>query len=679
MPVGPVPEFKDVQRSYKKSDAILLDRHSEVIHELRVDLHGRRLDWEPIRDISPALIRTMICSEDRRFYQHHGVDWKAISAALMGNVFSLHKRGASTITMQIASLLDTGLRPKGSRRTVLQKWRQIRAAQEIEKKWTKEEIIEAYLNLLSFRGELVGISAASRGLFGKEPWGLNDAESLVLAALIRSPNAPVDKVIRRACRLAASEGSALSCKDIERVAREHLGKPYAIRQRCSLAPHVARALLKEDSAEVMSTLDARLQRFAFKLLNYYIADLRGLNVRDGAVLVVDNPTGEVLAYVANTGRKSSAPYVDGIQAKRQAGSTLKPFLYGLAFERHLITPASLLEDEPLDVPTPQGIYSPENYDNYFRGMVTARVALASSLNIPAVRTLSLIGVDSFIRKLKELGFNELRDGEFYGLSLALGTADVSLWELVNAYRTFANRGVRSEATLILNKMDLKRRVFSKEVAFIVSSILSDREARSSTFSLENPLSTRFWTAVKTGTSKDMMDNWCVGYSERYTVGVWIGNFSGEPMWDVTGMTGAAPIWFEIMNYLHRETTSKPPIPLAGVVSKNVLFSGSGTAKKEFFIRGVEPEVIKRSTAVAPLEILYPPPDAIIALDPDIPSRLQKLFFESTSEKTELCWMLDGVLVGHGNVFPWFPERGFHTLALLDSDENFLDEMTFQVR
>jgi len=679
MPVGPVPEFKDVQRSYRKSDAILLDRHGEVIHELRVDFHGRRLDWEPIGDISPALIRAVICSEDRRFYQHHGVDWKAISAALMGNVFSLHKRGASTITMQIASLLDTGLRPKGSRRTVLQKWRQIRTAQEIEKKWRKEEIIEAYLNLLSFRGELVGISAASRGLFGKEPWGLNDAESLVLAALIRSPNAPVDKVIRRACKLAASEGSALSCKDIERLARERLGKPYSIRQRCSLAPHVARALLKEDSAEVVSTLDAGLQRFASELLRYYVVDLRGQNVRDGAVLVVDSPTGEVLAYVANTGRKSSAPYVDGIQARRQAGSTLKPFLYGLAFERHLLTTASLLEDKPLDVPTPQGIYSPGNYDNYFRGMVTARVALASSLNIPAVRTLSLIGVDSFIRKLKELGFNELRDGEFYGLSLALGTADVSLWELVNAYRTFANGGVWSEATLILNGTNLKRRVFSKEVAFIVSSILSDREARSSTFSLENPLSTRFWTAVKTGTSKDMMDNWCVGYSERYTVGVWIGNFSGEPMWNVTGMTGAAPIWFEVMNYLHMENTSKPPIPLAGVVSKNVLFSGSGTAKKEFFIRGVEPEVIKRSTAVAPLEILYPPPDAIIAVDPDIPSRLQKLFFESASEKAGLCWMLDGVLVGHGNVFPWFPERGSHTLALLDSDENFLDEMTFQVR
>ncbi len=675
--VSSVPDFREVREAYRKSDAVLLDRHGEVIHELRVDFHGRRLDWEPIGDISPALIRAVIRSEDRRFYRHHGVDWKALSAALISNLFPRRTRGASTITMQLASLLDGDLRPIGARRTVLQKWKQIRTAQAIEKRWSKDEILEAYLNLLSFRGELVGISAASRGLFGKEAGGLNDVESLVLASLIRSPNAPVDNVIRRACKLSSSEGLAFACKDIEHLARERLGKPYVIRQRASLAPHVARALLKDGGAKVVSTLDAGLQRSASEVLRYYIGDLRGQNVHDGAVLVVDNATGEVLAYVANTG--NFAPYVDGIQAKRQAGSTLKPFLYGLAFERHLLTPASLLEDEPFDVPTPQGIYSPENYDNDFRGLVTARVALASSINIPAVRTLSLIGLDSFIRKLGKLGFNELRDGDFYGLSLALGTADVSLWELVNAYRTLANGGLWSKVTITFNGIDSKRRVFSEEVAFIVSSILSDREARSATFSLENPLSTRFWTAVKTGTSKDMRDNWCVGYSKRYTVGVWIGNFSGEPMWNVSGMTGAAPIWFEVMNYLHRESVSKPPKPPAGVVSKLVLFSGSGAKKKEFFIKGVESNVIKRSTSVESAKILYPPPDAIIALDPDIPSGHQKLLFESTIEKTELVWMLDAVPVGYGSVLPWFPVRGFHTLALLDRDENILDEVTFHVR
>ena len=214
-----------------------------------------------------------------------------------------------------------------------------------------------------------------------------------------------------------------------------------------------------------------------------------------------------------------------------------------------------MDDTPLDIAVLNGIYQPKNYDSEFRGLVTSRVALASSLNVPAVRTLSLVGIEPFLSKLRQLGIKDLNEsGDFYGPSLALGSADVSLWELVNAYRTLANEGAWSELHLSpeAEYFPKPKRIFSKEGAFLVSDILSDREARSSTFGLENPLATRFWTAVKTGTSKDMRDNWCIGYSRKYTVGVWVGNFSGEPMWNVSGITGAAPIWIEMMNWLHRD-------------------------------------------------------------------------------------------------------------------------------
>ena len=202
-----------------------------------------------------------------------------------------------------------------------------------------------------------------------------------------------------------------------------------------------------------------------------------------------------------------------------------------------------------------GIYQPRNYDSQFKGLVTSRVALASSLNVPAVKALSLVGMEPFLSKLRQLGIKRLKEsGDFYGPSLALGSADVSLWELVNGYRTLANEGIWDELRLRLKEESLsgKRKVFSREAAFLVSDILSDREARSLTFGLENPLATRFWTAVKTGTSKDMRDNWCIGYSKRYTVGVWVGNFNGEPMWNVSGITGAAPVWVEVMDFLHRQ-------------------------------------------------------------------------------------------------------------------------------
>jgi hypothetical protein len=376
---------------------------------------------------------------------------------------------------------------------------------------------------------------------------------------------------------------------------------------------------------------------------------------------------------------------EGIRAGRQAGSTLKPFLYELAIERKLLTAASLIEDAPLQIATPTGLYVPENYGSDYLGAVSVRTALSSSLNIPAVRTLLLVGVEPFVERLKKLGFDSIREEPyFYGYSAALGSIDISLFELVNAYRTMANGGQWTELQFIPGARSGKsRRMMNPDAAFIISSILADRESRSATFGLENFLSTRFWTAVKTGTSKDMRDNWCIGYSGKYTVGVWIGNFSGEPMWNVTGISGAAPVWLEIMNILHGDEPSRAPKPTPGVLAKAVQFKGGIEQERhEWFIKGSEPEIaVALNTRHEKPSIIYPAGGSIITIDPDIPEENQRVSFQAQPGGRKFAWRLNerSISAGMMSSFLWKPERGSHVLTITDQEHHVLDSVTFVVR
>jgi penicillin-binding protein 1C len=687
-PISSIPSLNQVRSDYAKSEGVLLDRYGEVIHELRIDKQGRRLDWVPLSGISPALQSAIISGEDRRFYAHCGVDWLSFGSALLNMGRATGTRGASTITMQLAAQLDEKLQPEKNRRSLIQKSRQIRAARTLEKSWSKPEILEAYLNLITFRGELQGVVAASRGLFGKEPQGLNNLESMILAALVRSPNAGIQAIASRARMLARTMASAASVSEIDAKTTDTLLRPYFVKPRAVLAPHVALRLFAEASGaarnapeRISCSLDGRLQAFASEALQHHILSVRSQNVRDGAALVVDNRSGDVLAYAGNVGDQSGARYVDGVRALRQAGSTLKPFVYALAFERRLLTPVSLIEDSPLDIPLPGGVYRPKNYDNRFHGFVTARIALASSLNVPAVKTLNLIGVDSFVEKLREFGFDRLESPDYYGPSLALGSADVTLWDLVNAYRALANGGLWSPLRLREDTTDARPdRVLSAGAAFLVADILSDRESRSRTFALESPLSTRFWTAVKTGTSKDMRDNWCIGFSDRYTVGVWAGNFSGESMWNVSGITGAAPVWIEIMNYLHRHQNSRKPAPPNDLVQRNIKSSDPVQTGQEWFLKGTDAAAVIKADNPLIARILYPAPGTILALDPDIPPENQKMFFEAAPGEGPVEWILDGRSLGFDRrSMPWAPEPGKHVIRLLDGDRRELDSVGFEVR
>lgn len=694
---GAAPRFDEVRASFRPSDLEVQARDGTVVHELRADHRQRSLAWVPLDEVSPLLRAAIVRAEDRRFARHGGVDWLAVGGAVRGWLAGSPPRGASTITMQLATLLDqrAGRGPRA--RTLAVKWRQARRAWQLERTWPKDEILEAYLNLVPFRGEVSGIGAASGVLFGKRPHGLTRAEATVLAVLPRGPNAPGTLVITRAARLAAASGAVVEREQLAAAAAVALRAEHGVRPRVALAPHLAQRLLRtRDGAGVdararplRATIDARLQRDATWLLEEQLRELGGRNVRDGAVLVVDNASGDVLAYVGGRGARASARHVDGVRARRQAGSTLKPFLYAAALDARLLTAASLLADTPLALPVAGGFYAPRNYDEGFRGLVSLRNALASSLNVPAVRTLELMSADVFVTRLRALGFAGLvHGGEFYGPALALGSAEVSLEELVAAYRTLASGGVATPLRFDLDQPDARgaagTRVLSAEAAFVIGDVLSDRAGRSATFGLENVLATRAWSAVKTGTSKEMRDNWCVGFSRRFTVGVWVGNADGSPMHDVSGLTGAAPVWRELMSLLHETEASAAPEPPPGVVRAAAAFVGGvEPARDEWFLRGTEPGAAAPALAPPRVRIALPQHGTVLAVDPDIPPALQRVAFEALGQprgEVPARWSLDDRDLGPATgTFLWALEPGRHRLALRAPDGSTLDAISFEVR
>ncbi|WP_412556705.1 penicillin-binding protein 1C [Xylophilus sp. GOD-11R] len=687
-----VPSFDEVRRDYRPSDLRVLDRQGELLQRLRTDATVRRGEWTALADISPALRSALLMSEDRRFYEHSGVDWRAVTAAAWGNLWNSRTRGASTITMQLAGLLDEDLKRGGSRGLV-QKMGQAVGAEQLERGWRKDQILEAYLNSVPFRGEIVGIDALSRTLFGKAPQGLDARESALAAALVRSPNAGRAAVARRACELLRQmePEQRPDCLALDLFAEAALRR-RAFAAGEGIAPHLARQAQRQAGANaspVRTTVSAPLQRLASLALERQLRELRGRHVQDGAVLVLDNRSGEVLAWVGSSGAISESPEVDGVLARRQPGSTLKPFLYGQAIAERRLTAASLVLDSPEQIPTAGGLYVPQNYDRRFKGDVSVRTALAASLNVPAVRTLVMVGPDAFFAQLRAAGIELPESGGYYGYSLALGSPEVSLLQLTNAYRMLANGGMVSPTRLLAGQPapagPTAPRALDAGAAFIVGDMLSDPDARSRTFGTDSLLATRFWTAVKTGTSKDMRDNWAVGWSQRYTVGVWVGNAGGDAMWDVSGVSGAAPVWAEVMAWLHRDTPSRAPAAPPGVQRRAIRFgAGLEAPRGEWFLAGTAQPVFERADSdgdapadTNPPRILEPAAGTIVALDPDIPPRHQRIWLVAAQAGAR--WRIDGKPAGQGARLAWMPWPGRHRIALVDADGRERDAVSIEVR
>ena len=738
-------KFDDVRAEHRPSETLFVDRHGEPIERLRTDRGVRRGAWVPLADVSPALRHALVLSEDQRFYEHSGVDWRAVSAAAWANLWNTKTRGASTLTMQLAGLLDEDLRLGTGGRSLRQKIGQALMATRLESSWRKDQILEAYLNLVPFRGELVGIDALSRTLFAKAPHGLTDSESAIAAALVRAPNASAARVAQRACGVLKAmrpAGAASDCVALDMQAELALAR-RAWPPAEGIAPHFARRLLAALPAgapvprTIRTTLDARVQRLALASLQQHLQELRARHVEDGAAVVLDNASGAVLAWVGSSGELSRAAEVDAVTALRQPGSTLKPFLYAQAIAERRLTAASLLHDSPAQLQTASGLYIPQNYDRHFKGWVSVRTALASSLNVPAVRALVMVSPRAFHRQLGALGIALPESGDYYGYSLALGSAELSLLQLTNAYRALANggrycpprllpdaprpspqpspqRGEGAKSSLPLPPAGEGRgegsdpachQALDPAAAFIASDILADRNARALTFGLDSILATRFWSAVKTGTSKDMRDNWAVGFSRRYTVGVWVGNASGAPMWDVSGTHGAAPVWADLMRALHEGAPSRAPPAPAALVHARVRFGGAPeAARDEWFLPGtaqavfaIESEAADAELASAtgqkspksaqpgsdvPPRITRPQDGTILALDPDIPLPNQRLLLQAdagSAPPQSLHWWIGTREIGRGREAQWLPWPGRHVIQLRDDRGAVQDERRIEVR
>ena len=707
-----LPSYREVRAEYRPSHTLILAADGQEVHSLRTNAQVRQGQWVALSEVSAALRLALLASEDQRFYQHSGVDWQAVSAAAWGNLWHQKTRGASTITMQLAGLLDEDWRNAAGRRSLGQKLGQAVAATRLERSWRKDDILEAYLNLVPFRGELVGLDALSRTLFGKAPHGLDGHEAAIAAALIRGPNATAPVVGQRACGVlqslaALQQRPAPDCAAV-RWRTEQVLSARLWPASSGMAPHWARRVLAQWPpgqtlpSRITTTLRADVQRVALQSLQRHLRELQGHNVEDGAVLVLDNASGQVLAWVGSSGSLSQAHEVDGVLAQRQPGSTLKPFLYAQAVQQRRLTAASLIEDSAAHINTGAGLYIPQNYDRRFKGWVSARVALAASLNVPAVRTLAMVGVEDFYQQLAQFGLDLPQPAGYYGYSLALGSSELDLLRRSNAYRALANGGRWQPIAPLVAPLHpapsappAQRQAIGPQAAFIVGDILSDSLARAPTFGLDSVLTTRFWSAVKTGTSKDMRDNWAIGWSQHYTVGVWVGNASGAAMHEVSGSSGAAPVWAQVLGYLHRAQPSLAPPPPAGVVQHSVQFAagqGLDANRQEWFLSGTEqsrfvrddnaPRAAPRTAPAGDEKNFAPRIDSpasgtILALDPDIPPAQQRLWLRASSPAVR--WRLNGHILGTGAQLAWLPMPGQHVLEIVDAQGRRLDAVTVQVR
>jgi penicillin-binding protein 1C len=674
-----LPSFSRVVAGWTPSEAWLYDRNGTLIDSERVNFKARRLGWTKLADIAPIVPETVIAAEDKRFRAHGGIDWWALGSAVRARIDGSRSRGASTLSMQVAAFLSPDLARPGQR-GLRDKLRQMRAAWALESRWSKDQILEAYLNLAGFRGEAQGIGAAAQALFGKPPAALGQQDALLIAALLPDPRASVSQVAARACRLSPTR----DCGPLQQATAIALSAERARALDPGLAPHLAVRLLDAPGLRVTTTLDTRIQRFASHALRRQLQGLGPGRARDGAVIVLDNASGDVLAYVGGVGLGSTAAAVDGANAYRQAGSTLKPFLYAQVIEKGWLTAASILDDSPVQLDTASGLYVPQNYDRGFKGPVSVRTALAGSLNVPAVRTLLVGGVEAFRDRLWDSGYRGLtEDGQYYGFSLALGSAEVTLLEQANAYRSLANGG--RFAPLRIRASDsagAARPVLSAQAAWIVADILADPSARSGTFGIDSALRLPFWAAVKTGTSKAMRDNWCVGFTDRFTVAVWVGNLEGDSMKAVSGTSGAAPVWRDVMLALHADRPGRAPLRPTGIEAQRVRFAGGiEPGRSDWFLTGTSQtaQAFAPATARRP-RIVNPVSGSVYALDPDIPIARQQLGIAVTGAVDGHRLVLDRRDLGAADARPQVRAGpGAHSLALLDPSGRVIDRIRFTVR
>ena len=601
----------------------ILDRHGAVLRTVDRD----KGLWTGLDEVSPELIMASLYSEDRRFYLHPGVDPLALGRALLQNVRSGRTvSGGSTITMQLARML-LGPRPRGFKA----KLEEAALALYIEWRLPKDRILELYLNQAPYGGRARGCQAASQYYFNIAANALDMGRSAWLAVLPRNPRwydpakRPARAEAARQRLLEAMERDGIITGEQYETAVAEVAISNYERNNFQ-TPHFCDWVLAQAArpvGDLHTTVDGALTEALEKHLRAYVKKLSGYGISNAAVVVLDNRDLSLLAMVGSADYFNSAidGQVNGAAAPRQPGSALKPFTYGLAMERGF--PASyLLPDIDIDPGRDRQDFIPRNYDERYHGPVRIRTALGCSYNIAAVRILERIGLPDLLDRLHRAGFKSLKQSaDHYGLGLTLGNGEVTLVELARAYAAIAGRGWYREVRFAKSeklKVESERgetdsvRIFSEQVAYILAQILSDRSARQPAFGECSPLDLPFPCAAKTGTTKDYRDNWTAGFTTDYTVAVWLGNFDGRPMHGVSGITGAGPLFRDIMLTMHRKRRPEAFVRPEGIEDRAVcplsgdLATGNCPNRmSEVFLAGRSPKVSCRFHDAAG-RVLYPP-------------------------------------------------------------------------
>jgi penicillin-binding protein 1C len=700
-------------------ERVVLDRHGAVLARRDVPGPGGS-SWVSLQQIAPSVVQALVAAEDQRFYRHWGVDPRAVGRAAWaswraGRVV----QGGSTLTQQTARLLAG--RPRGLPGKGLEAWRALRLDLHLD----KEQILEWYLNRAYFGRGAYGIAAAAQRVFDESPRSLSLAEAALLVGLLPAPerlHPEIDPQAARRVRDQVLQRMVLTGALQPEAAELARAEPVELRPRLreEIAPHLVARVLDEHRQQptLRTTLDRTLQQQVEREVTAQLDQLEGLEVDHAAVLVVDVPTGEILAYVGSGGWQRRDGQFDGVRGRRSPGSALKPFVYALAIEAGW-RPSDVLLDIPRRYATRHGSWAPENYDRSFRGPLSLREALATSANLPAVQMLEEVGPSTLHTRLRAIGFELPEPTSHYGLGLALGDAEVTLEALTAGYAALAREGRYRPLRAVPGEGGEEVPLVAAGVAAVVADILADPVARRATFGRYGPLERPYRAAVKTGTSTGYRDNWTVGFTDRYAVGVWVGNFDGRPMGDVSGVTGAGPLWARVMDLVTEERSDldrpgwerRPACALSGGSPgeacphqvEDWVAPGAdprppcrwhrpgcpviwppdlvGWARDE----GLLDPSAQQCAGEGELHIVYPAPGTVVYVDPRAPAELQKVALRAAAPVgAQVEWRVDGVVVGRsgpGEPALWQPPTtGLHeVVASLVDRPGPRDVRTIEVR
>jgi penicillin-binding protein 1C len=587
----PLPNPKEFSKVIYTKDGTMLAAY--LTHD---DKWRMKTDYD---EVSPDLINAIIAKEDKWFYWHFGVNPVAIVRALFQNIVRGERvSGASTITMQLARMLEP------SSRTYGKKFLEILRAIQLELHFNKEEILEMYLSILPYGGNIEGVKSAAYIYFNRPPDKLSLSQAILLAIIPNDPNSfRLEKGMdgwtktRNSWIRKYRETNTFNERDLKDALNEPLNvSRYQIKNE---APHFSRYIAQKYSEDnIKTSLDLSIQKTAERLLLNYVNRVKSKDVTNGAVLIIENKTNSVVGYCgsADFNDNNSAGQVNGITALRSPGSTLKPALYTLAFDNGLLTPEMKLLDTPTDI----NGYEPENFDLKFNGEVSAKYALVNSLNIPAVRLLQEIGLEMFVSLLSKSGFSDIdRQKKDLGLSLILGGCGVRLEQLTRFFTLYAQKGKLFPLRYLSQEkfeVESGEKVFSSAATYITSQILATNERPD--FPIEFLYTTNLpKIAWKTGTSYGKRDAWAIGYNPDYTIGVWMGNFDGHGSPELSGAQMAVPLLFELFNAVDYKPKKKwfdqpKEVSEREVCSETGLLLTPNCAKyiKDYYIKRTSPNM-----------------------------------------------------------------------------------------